>query len=167
MKDSNDRWLTRALFFETASIDSRAKFNCPYTLKEDNHEVDGILYQSLRKIYLQYGDPTEYVFATEVLLSWDRWQHLCKASFFAPHIKAWREELAVKLQAEGIKLMVEEASSGSRSSAGAAKWLAERGWDKSDKRGRPSKKSVAEEAARMDKVKDETEQLLEHARSLN
>ena len=59
--------------------------------------------------------------------------------------------MSIRLQAKGVARMIEEAQSDSKSSAVAARWLAEKGWqDKQDYKGRPNKRKVLEEAARID-----------------
>ena len=168
MKDKMGRWLTKALFFETALPEMRKKYDCLYTLKEFDHvSEDGTRYISLRQIYLSYMDPTEYKFAHGELGSWDHWNTLKTSVFFKEHYIKWREELEVKMLAEGFKVMMEEAQGSGKGKGVAARWLAEKGWDKESRKGRPSKRKIAEEAAKMDRVKEETEELLEHGRTLN
>lgn len=168
MKDEQGRWLTRALFFETALPVMRAKFDCPYTLKEDDYtDAAGNHYKSLRKIYLSLNDPTGYLLATEELGSWSRWNAISKAAFFKPHLKNWQEELEIKILATGFAGMIAEATGGGRSSATASKWLAEKGWDKENTKGRPSKRKIADEAKKLERIKEETDEFLRHANKLN
>ena len=69
-KDKQGRYLTAGLFYETSTDKSTAL----YTLKDYDHEVNGIKYPSLKKLYLEMCDVTEYAFATEHMGSWNQWK---------------------------------------------------------------------------------------------
>jgi hypothetical protein len=133
-------WLTKALFWEERHPDYTPSF----TLKETDREENGVVYPSLKQIYLEYSDPTEYSFAIEVIGSWEHWQTLCKSFVFRPYIKKWREELEVKLRSEALKAMRETARNEGSKGTTAAKYLAEKGWEK--KAGRPSKAEIKRQA---------------------
>jgi len=68
-KDTVGRFLTHAMFFETRIKNSG--YEPTFTFKEQNHEYEGVIYTSMRRLYLEIADPTEYLFATEILGSWD------------------------------------------------------------------------------------------------
>ena len=138
-KDVQGRFLTFALFFETKTEGYLPTF----TYKEEDHEYKGVHYISMRKLYLEMEDPTEYLFATEVLGSWDHWLKLCKSKTILEHIKHWREELAVKLKAQAIQAMITTAKVDGSKGTTAAKWLASAGWEEG--KGRPSKAKLAGE----------------------
>jgi len=138
------RYLKRGLFFEQTSPDARSRFTPPFTLKEEDHEVDGVIYRSMRRMYLEYSDPTEYEFATAVLGSWDHWTELCDTAWFSPYVSKWRDELEVKVRSQAIKALQEHG----KTKEGAAKYLAEAGWKPKRKAGRPTKAEVEGERKR-------------------
>jgi hypothetical protein len=144
--DSQGRFLTQSLFLELGYLDSAV-----YTLKENDHEYEGNVYPSLKRLYLQSGDPTEYDFATTYLLGWKHWKRLCENKAIRKYIDEWREELEVQLRCEGVKRALNSAKSGSFQ---AAKWIADRGWD-SRGAGRPSKDEVEREKRFQSRVDSE------------
>ena len=162
-KDVQNRFRTKSLFFEHASPEMRGKYETPFTLAEEDTEKGGKMYISMKRLYLQYRDPTEYTFAIEVLGSYEAWRLLKKSKFFMPHAEAWAEELTLMLQAEGIAAVRAEVAMGEKGSSTAAKWLAEKGWDKESRKGRPAKSKVIAEAARMRGATEELDEFLEHA----
>ena len=136
-KNENGRYLTKALFFELTLPDSRQ--HAVFTLKEDDHEVDGVVYRSLKRLFLQYDDPTEYEFAKNELGGYKHWKELCSQKEIAEHIEEWREERDVMLRSRGIRdLMSQEGS------FQAAKYLADKGWEQRQA-GRPTKAAVERE----------------------
>lgn len=137
LKAANGVPLTQGLFLEIGYSE-----HAIFTLKEDDHTHNGILYISLKKLYLEMADASEYEFATTYLLGWSHWQRLCNNKLVVKHINEWRYELELKLRSEAIKLI--RAKSKVESGINAAKWLAEKGWDKREV-GRPSKEDVARE----------------------
>lgn len=106
-----------------------------YTLKEVDYLYNDKLYPSLKKIYLEVADPTEYSFATTYFTGWRHWQRVCENKIIRKHIDEWREELEVKLRSLAVQKIMLEADKGSYQSA---KWLADRGWD-TRAAGRPTK----------------------------
>lgn len=135
MKDEKGRYIVQGLFLEDRYNENLAV----YTLTGDHKEYNGNLYPSLKKLYLEESDPTEFLFAEKYCVDWPHWQRLCKNAIVGRHIEQWREELRLSLQAEGIATLIDLAVN--QSSYQAAKWLADEGWIK-DKRGRPSKEEV-------------------------
>lgn len=129
--DINGRPLTQGLFVETGYNEQYAQ----YTLKEVDHEWNGRLYPSLKRLYLEMEDATEYDFANEYLLGWRHWTRLYENKLFKPHIDEWREELEYKLRSRATKQMIALAASGSYQ---ASKWLLDRGWQ-TRSAGRPTK----------------------------
>lgn len=156
--DSMDRPLTQSLFLEI-NYDSKAI----YTLKDVDHEWNGRVYPSMRRLYLEMGDPTEYQFATTYLLGWKHWQRLCANKALKQHVDDWREELEVKLRCEGVHSAIVQARSGSWQ---AAKWLVDKGWSES-KAGRPSKADVDREIKMQARIKDEYAEDLQRLRIVN
>jgi hypothetical protein len=129
-------WLTKALFWEERHPDYTPSF----TLRDEDRTENGVTYPSLKRIYLEYSDPTEYSFAIEVIGSWDHWQTLAKSFVFRPYIQKWRDELEVKLRSEALRAMRETAKHEGSKGTTAAKYLAEKGWEK--KAGRPSNAEI-------------------------
>jgi len=139
-KNSSGVYLTKALFLETQDAGSDFS-SVVYTLKSHDHRG----YPSLKRLYLDCRDPTEYIFATRCLEDYDHFLKLSESSFFKPHLKSWRNELELLLRAEGIQRMISDAASDSKTSNASNKYLANAGWvqDKSQ-RGRPSKEELSQ-----------------------
>jgi hypothetical protein len=130
--DSAGKPMTQILFLELGYAEQAV-----YSLKEQHYIYKGKLYPSLKQLYLDMADPTEYNFANTYLLNWRHWCRIYENKRFKPYIDEWREELDLKLkyQAHREMMMLVESEGGNYS---AAKWLADRGWDKKGA-GRPSK----------------------------
>lgn len=143
MKDVKGTYITQGLFWEVMHNKKYAQF----TLSNEVKEVHGMTLLPIKQLYLDLEDPTEYTFATTYLVDWRHWQRCLENAKLRSIVEEWREELALRLQAKGIKSQIDLAVNGGN--AGAAKWLAEQGWNpKEQKRGRPSKKEVERETKR-------------------
>ena len=138
LKASNGMPLTQGLFLE---IGYNTKY-AVYTLKDDDYEYDGVVYPSLKKAYLAMSDAVEYNFANTYLLGWDHWQRMCLNKQLLREIEVWRYELELKLRSEALQTIRDKAKT--EKGINAAKWLAEKGWDKRGA-GRPSKSEVESE----------------------
>lgn len=136
MRDSMGKMRTQSLFLELG-YGTEACF----TLKDEDHEHNGRVYPSLKRLYLECSDPTEYSFAKEHLLGWSHWQRMCENKVIFRHIQEWRDELEVKLRSQAIMDAISEARKGHFQ---AAKWVADRGWSTRGA-GRPSKADVEHE----------------------
>lgn len=134
MKDAMNRPLTQGLFLELNYGDFAY-----YTLKDDDYEYKGKLYKSLKKLYLESRDPTEYDFATKYLLGWEHWRRICANAALRKEIVKWREELELAIRSQAIAIIQDIAERDDNFQA--AKFLADRGWEKNG-RGRPSKEDV-------------------------
>lgn len=132
LKDSMGRPMTQSLFLEIGYHTDRAV----YTLKDEDHEFEGNTYLSLKRLFLEMEDPTEYEFANTYLLGWQHWQRLNANKALSKHFEEWREELELQLRAQGIRAIIDQSAD--EKGFQAAKWLADRGWDKKAA-GRPSK----------------------------
>lgn len=128
-KDEQGKWRTQALFYEYYINQEYAVF----TLADKHREIEGKTYYSLKQLYLEISDPTEYKFAIDIIGSWAHWQRMRKY-FLKDHIKVWEAELELKLRSEGVLNNIEAARKGNYN---AAKWLADKGWEV--QRGRPTK----------------------------
>ncbi len=135
------RWRTQSLFLEMYVPDAEERGIEPiFTFKPEDYK--GL--PSMKKIYLQIADPTEYKTAIELLGYWDHWKKLLDCPWFMEHLDAWREELEIKLRSGAVKAMIETAQNEGSKGTNAAKWLADRGW-KESKRGRFSKQELERE----------------------
>jgi hypothetical protein len=112
--------------------------------------------------FIEIGDPTEYKAAIELVGSWQEWERLKRDWLgFQNHITLWKEELDIKLKSEAIERINKLAQTEHYQ---ANKWVAEEGYSKQGKAGRPSKKEkkkAAEELARAAaETKEERERVL-------
>ena len=152
-KNAIGQHLLKPIFFE---LDEAGRPNALYSLKDHDCVFEGRPYPSLRKLYVEMEDPTEYNFASVYLDGWVHWKKLSNASFFCDLLKEWREELEVRLRAKGLVGIRQVASTAGKEAFQAQKYLAQAGWklpeDKSSV-GRPTKERVAQEAEKMFKQK--------------
>lgn len=139
-KDEKGRYISQGLFLENGYNTDLAVF----TYDGQDKEYKGKTYPSLKRLYLEEGDPTEYNFANKYLFDWKHWKRLCNNRLISAHIEEWREELAIALRADGIASLIQSAGDGHYQSA---KFLADGGWDVAG-RGRPSKEEVEGELKR-------------------
>ena len=155
-------WRTKSLFDDSGT---RMDQNPPeplYTLKDYDTK-----YPSLKKLYLEFKDLTEYEFATKYLGGWDHWQHLLQQPWFSDHVLKWRTELELKLQAEALKRVLDEAEADGRNAFAANKLIISKGYvpkqTEVNRRGRPSKdeirKAAAEEAFNVESVEEDLKRL--------
>lgn len=146
--DSNNNPMTQSLFLEIGYSDYAV-----YTLKDYDHTYNGVIYPSIKKLYLQEEDPTEYLFATKYFLGWNHWMRICDNKVLNRYIVQWRDELEIKLRAMGVRAL-RDMSQTENGNFQAAKFLADRGWDK-NKVGRPSKAEIEKRKAIGQRVDDE------------
>lgn len=146
MIDTMGRPITQSLFLEIGYTDAAV-----YTLKDNDFEYNGKLLPSIKRLYLEIADPTEYEFATACFIGWGHWQRICENKAIRRHIEEWRVELEVKLRSRGVKAAIFAANGGNYQ---AAKWLADRGWDTRGP-GRPSKSDVERETKIQAAMSDE------------
>lgn len=150
-KDNVGKWFTQSLFLETkygANSDVCAPI---FTLKDNDYK--GLI--SLKRVYLELRDPTEYRIATEWLGGWQHWKALCSSVWFMKNLTVWREELEVKMKAENLKKMYEIAQSSGAVAKDAAKFFINREWEV--KRGRPSKEEKARQLRINSQVTEQVE----------
>ena len=99
---------------------------CFNTANDPNNKHEEQYYWSMKRLYLEIADPNEYEFALKVLGSWDHWRSLLKNPTIMAYIEKWREELATKLAAVGVKSLLQKATDGD---VQAAKFLATKQWN--------------------------------------
>lgn len=144
-KDSGGRYLTQSLFIDY-QYDTKYAI---YTLGDEDKEYEGVLYPSLKRLYLEVADPTGYEFANTYLFNYEHWERICANKVLYAEIEKWERELEVLLRSRAIRQIM----SLGYDSFQAAKWAADGHWD--TKRGRPSKAEQARERAiRDDALRD-------------
>lgn len=148
MIDTKGAPITQGLFLETSYGNQD---NVLYTLKSRDHKYKGRVLPSIKKLYLEMEDVTEYDFAYEYFLDWDHWKRIRANKLIAKHLEGWQEELEVKMRCNAIKQIQESSIDGSFQ---ASKFLADRGWEKRAP-GRPSKEESEREAKIQEKMDDE------------
>lgn len=151
-KDSMGRWFTKGLFWETCSPENKKWAS--YTLKDQEHE--GL--PSLKSLYLECADVTEYEFAKQYLGGWQHWKALKQSKWFVQHHEEWQEELEVKMRSDAIRNIALR----SKDDKGyqAAKYIADKGWDLR-KAGAPSKAEKEREMKIQSRMHDDVDSDLE------
>lgn len=163
-KSSTGSFLTQALFYEKNTFDNRK--GVLYTLKTRDHKG----FPSLKRLYFELDDPTEYKVANDLFDGWEHWLVLCELAWFKPFVQEWRTEMAVKRASESLDCMIGEVRSGGKGAAPAARyllssdWLAETSKGKAKKVGRPSKEDIKnklqEQVNEMSNVDKDAERVL-------
>ena len=146
MLDSMGKMRTQSLFLELGYNDEAC-----FTLKDIDYEYQGKIYPSLKRLYLEAADPTEYSFAKEYLLGWKHWQRMCDNKLIAKHIEEWRDELEVMLRSRAILDTLKEAKKGHIQ---AAKCIEDRGWATRGA-GRPSKAEIEKQTRINERIENE------------
>jgi len=149
--DVNGQPLTQSLFLE---IGYSTKYAI-YTLKDYDHEYKGKIYPSIKHLYLDEEDPTEYVFANKYFMSWSHWKRVCENKVLQLHINEWREELEIRLRSMAVRAL-RDMSQSENGNFQASKYLADRGWEKRGA-GRPSKAEIEKRAKVADRVNGDFE----------
>lgn len=147
-KDKMGRYITQGLFIDFKYDETFAV----YTLADQDKEYNGILYPSLKRLYLEMGDPTEYLFANEYLFGWDHWNALKGNKALFAEIEKWQEELEIKIRAQGVHTML---TLNQDKNFNAAKWVADGSWQQ--KRGRPSKEEKEADRKKRERALKEAE----------
>lgn len=113
--DTMNRPRTESLFVETVRNDIAEKFPPVYTMR--SYDRDGC--KSAYQIYMNSAN--EYDAAMKIVGDMRHWRRLCGLKWFMEGddekafdgLSQWREDKALKDQAEQIKLLKEQAESGS------------------------------------------------------
>ncbi len=119
---------TTSLFLE---MTENMNWEPVYTLKRKDQGK----YKSMHKMFMEDKDPTGYTTCMRTVGAFVMWRKIWANAFLAPIMEDWIIELEAALTAEAIKKMR------ALDNPTAAKWLADKGWEK--KRGRPSKAEKA------------------------
>lgn len=146
--DTMGRPLTQSLFLECGYNVQYAVF----TFNDEDKTYNGKIYPSLKKLFLECEDPTEYKFARKYLLGWNHWKRLNENKMLKDEFEQWREELEIAIRADAVMSIRDMTAEGTNFQA--AKWLADRGWDKRGA-GRPSKSELDREKRIQSRIGDE------------
>ena len=142
-KDSLGRYRTSSLFYEYAVKGISPK----WTIQDQSREVGGITYPSLKVLYMEMDHIpySEYEFAEIHFGSWDHWDRMSNDSNknLVAMFTTWRLEMEVKLRASALKQIIKEGKNGGAAALAAAKYIAEKGYEK--RAGRPTKAAIAKE----------------------
>lgn len=123
-RNGRGQYLTTSLF-----IDHSYDYNLAlYTWKDHDFSNEQGAFPSLKRLYLEMSDVTEYEFANTYLDGWRHWKALLDSPQCRKHIDEWREELELKLRASGLRKMIDIAENEDKPSYQAAKYLAEAEW---------------------------------------
>lgn len=131
--DTKGKMRSRSLFREFQHEDT-VKYPYYFNLSEFDRP-DSI---SLKALYIQMADVTEYKFAKYVFHSFPFWEALTKTAWFSPYVEEWRHELKQKLASEQLAKVRTKAQQGDLN---AMKYLHDLVTDK-PKRGRPGTRPV-------------------------
>jgi len=109
-----------------------------------------------RARFVEVADPTEYLGAIELMGSWRDWQTFKRnwPTFTNNILPDWVAEIEVKLRAEAIRDLCNQAATAKGTAA--AKWIAE-GKYRARKAGAPSKAEVQREAKIQARIDNEVE----------
>jgi len=149
MKDDMGRYRISSLFWEARrDFAPNPKMPPIWSTKDNDHTVDGVLYPSLKAIYMKYEHIPgfEYDFAIDMFNSWDHWEKLTKSSL-SDMFQGWRDELDIRIKSSAIKAVFAASRNEDATGVVAAKYLADKGYVQSTARkaGRPSSEEVERE----------------------
>lgn len=142
----------KPLFFEMIK-DGSEKPLVMYTLKDYDHTVtiDGEekVLPSIKRLFVDLEDTTEYEFANLYFDSFQHWKKIRATEWMKPIYEEMKEELSLKLRARYLK-KVKELSDDEKLGMQANRYLLDHDAPvKEDKRGRPSKAKITEEAEKL------------------
>ena len=144
---------TQSIFLETSLNDTT---NVLMTLKEFPVTYKGKELPSLRQEFMADADPTGYTTAIRLFGSWNHWQRLKANKMINKFIMQYEDELDVMIRSGAVKALIESAMEDGGKGTTAAKYIAEKGWDKR-KAGAPSKQEKERELNVQGKVTDEVQ----------
>ena len=146
------QWATRSLFLEGYSPNEwKDKDVKPFFTVKDDDQGSFI---SLKRLYMEYADPTEYEFAVGVFGAYWLWENISESSYIQKFIQRWRTELDAYLYSQAIQEVKTIAGSGKGQALQAAKLLISQDWKSQGIRGKrvsdaeAKERILKEEAAR-------------------
>lgn len=173
--ENSNTWKTRTMFVDIltkSQMSSQPRYVdydsslCPYWLSE--RWVEGDPRPILRELFIELRDMTGTKLAKKHLGGWQHLAHLMKSPWFKAEWDKWQEELFMEIQADSLDKIAEIAAQEGATALSAAKFLANKEWEKaatSKKRGRPSKEEV--DGALKQEVKKVSDARKDYERMLN
>ena len=131
--------LSRTLFVEYAQYGEKPPL---YTLAREDREVDGVVYPSLYRLYMEMGDIGEATFAKTYFYDLKQWLMIANSKMFGDEVALWRSELKQRKISEAIEELERDAfNEDSKSSASSLKFLIQNvyGMEPPKKVGRPKR----------------------------
>lgn len=150
----NGHYKTQSIFLETSLNDQSGVL---MTLKDAPVEVNGALIPSLRILYMEDRDPTGFTTAIRVFGSWEHWRRCKSNTMINKYLLRYEDELDVSIRSGVIKELINTAMEEGGRGTTAAKYIAERGWDKR-KAGAPTKEEKDRELKVNSLVIDEVQE---------
>lgn len=141
LRDTTNRRLTSGLFYEF-----RTPAASPvWTISSQDRIMDGVLYPSFHRLYIETLDPTDISFVDKYLhRDLEHFELICSNPKLKFNIDHWREEVALRLQSIALKRLTAAAPTSQKDALQAAKYLGSRAWEGTRAaRGRPKKQQVA------------------------
>jgi len=118
---SNGTILTSELFIEHGRGDQAL-----YTFTREDKEVEGKIYPSLYRLYMEHDDITEASFVSACFYGWEQWEKIANGALYRSEIARWRTDLKAKVLGILVQTLVSDATSGSKSSKSSAKYLVDK-----------------------------------------
>lgn len=109
LKDKMNRWRTLSLFKETNDLKKLPHY---YSLKAEEDTEDGLI--SVKRIYMELADPTEYKVAVNLFGGLAHWRILCALPWFQEYLHQWRKELKAKIRSGATEKLISIADSSSQ-----------------------------------------------------
>jgi hypothetical protein len=135
---------TSSLFLERWNIMSPDRQAAGAPVFSLHQEVEGLI--CARTTFLAEGDPTGYKWAVKYLEGWQHWLRLISIPWFKDAVELWQSELNARLQQEALVKIRDIAKSSSPTAFAAAKYIANKEYDKpKSRRGRPTNAEVERE----------------------
>lgn len=120
--NSNQVRKTKQLFIEYDYLSD--KDHAVYTLARSDKEVNGTVYPSLYRYYMETADPTEALFVERYLYDWEQWERICKSPALKDEIELWRNDLRKKVAGQLVSELMQDAfDKGSKTRTSSAKYL--------------------------------------------
>ena len=155
-KSTNGIYYTKQLFYETADVEREFVL---YTLKDQDHEG----HPSLRRLYMEIADETEFKVADTLFAGWPHWKKLLQCQWFLEYLNEWREELRVKQASSSLSALLQKAAQGDSK---VNQYLLDRKLrEEKAGVGRPTRAKIKQEAALMiqdkEDIKEDLKRLLQ------
>lgn len=135
-----NNWLTRSLFFDVSVkyAEDREYKKPVFTLNDPRPG-----YICAKDTFLELKDLTGRKWAEKYLKDYRHFKHLIECTWFKNAYDEWCEELRDILKMEALERIREIALGETSQALSAAKYLANKEYDGSSSRGRPSKEEIS------------------------